>query len=113
MIEKVIITSLVCTAIHVIIKPGMILQLVGEFLELFAHPFIAKPLGLCLPCMASFYGLLMFIFWSGLPATDFIPFLLAVIGLNFIIDLIISFIQLIIEEQNENNNAGRSETSGY
>lgn len=102
MIEKVIITSLVCTAIHIILKPGMLLGWVGEILESFTNPVIANPLGLCLTCMASVYGLLMFVFWSGLPVNDLIPFILALAGLNYLVSIFISLIEILINpDENE------------
>ena len=111
MIEKIIIASLICTAIHVILKPGMIFHVIGEMMEIYLPELFSKPLGMCLTCMSSIYGTIIFFAWSGLGLIDFAPFILAVCGLNFIIDLFISLLQIIIEDTNEN--AGKSETSGY
>ena len=91
MIEKVFITSFICTLIYVALRPGMVFEIIGEVMEIFMHPLVSKPLGLCLTCMSSVYGTILFYFWSGLPWHDYLPFILAVGGINHIISKYINY----------------------
>lgn len=103
MIEKVVITSLICLAVHVILKPGMILSIIGEWIELFLHEYLAKPLGLCLTCMASIYGTAVFLFWANLPLTDYLPFVLSVTGLNYFFSSVLTLLETLNDTNDEQN----------
>ena len=107
MLEKVFVTSLICLAIHVMLKPGMLLGLIGEIMELFLKDYVNKPLGLCLTCMASIYGTIVFFTWSNLPITDYIPFILSVAGLNYFFSLIISILEIFDKAQEDQSDYDR------
>lgn len=72
--------SLICTGIHVCFMQGMIFGWLGEKME---H-WLFKPLAMCLPCMASF--------WTIVIEFDInIPHILIVCGMNTIIASLLQF----------------------
>lgn len=85
MVQNIIITSLIITALHFAFMQGNVLSPVRVFMAngfdiLFGKKWSAivqKPLWSCLPCMASVWGL----FLCGLD----VPVICAVCGLNVII----------------------------
>lgn len=88
MLTRIVILSLIITAIHVCTWDGMIFQRPAEWLggvlDSFRISFLRKPLFECLICMGGIYTIVLdpAIFgWSWMVLVD----MLAVIGLNTII----------------------------
>ena len=111
-------TSFVCFAVHVLFNfDQMPLKRAGDFLFDKLPIWISKPLFACLPCMASFYTLIMFVCASidpTDPATVFLIYMvrpefgfvisvLCVAAVNTIFALIIRLIEAIeaITDKNE------------
>jgi len=96
MIDHVLISCLVCLAVHVAFTwPDMILERVGLFLHQRLPIWLLKPLIACLPCMGFWYSAILWILAGG----DFNIFLLmtslATIGANAIIALLIRLIEAV------------------
>lgn len=88
MIERVIILSLIITAIHVSTWEGMIFnrpaEWLGEFFDKFGISILRKPLFECLICMGGVWTLVLDTLLFGLSWVVLID-MLAVIGLNTLI----------------------------
>ena len=92
MLTRIVILSLIITAVHVACWDGMILhrpaEWLGSVLEHFRFNFMRKPLFECLICMGGIYTLVLdpILFgWSWWVVVD----MLAVIGLNAIISTLL------------------------
>lgn len=92
MITRIVILSLIITAVHVCTWDGMIFarpaEWLGSVLDSFRISFLRKPLFECLICMGGIYTLVLdpLLFgWSWGVVVD----MLAVIGLNTIISAFI------------------------
>lgn len=93
MIAAIFITSLFIFGIHALFQEGMLLGFAGDKIRSIGDHTqekfnidIAKPLTECPPCMASFWGLLAFPF-TGLTVVNLLVFLIALAGLNYIINV--------------------------
>jgi hypothetical protein len=97
MIENIILTSLIIFGVHATTNDGMIFHgIYKKVMSFVIIKFIDKPiiwesvdkvLFRCPPCMASLYGTLSFLFIC-LPIEQYIPFIFAVSGLNYILNKI-------------------------
>ena len=85
MIEKIIILSLIITAVHVSMREGMIFGFMGVFLRRSLPAVMRSPLFECLTCMGGLYGFVLHAILWGV-SISMIPVIIAVIGLNSIID---------------------------
>lgn len=85
MIEKIIIISLIITAIHVSMWDGMIFEKFRIFLYKILPEKLHMPFFDCLICMGGIYSLLLYPILFGF-SLEIIPVMLCVIGLNAIID---------------------------
>lgn len=85
MIEKIIILSLIITAVHVSMREGMIFGFIGVFFRRSLPAVTRPPVFECLTCMGGVYGIILHaIIWG--VSISMIPVIIAVIGLNSIID---------------------------
>ena len=89
MIEKALAISLMITAIHVSMLPGMIFHKLRLFLEKHLPECLHKPLFSCLICMGGFYSLLLHSLMHGL-SIEMLPIMLITIGINTLISIHIS-----------------------
>ena len=92
MLTRIVILTLIITAVHASCWDGMILhrpaEWLGEWLDRFHASFLRKPLFECLICMGGIYTLVLdpLLFgWSWWVIVD----MLAVIGLNTITSAVI------------------------
>lgn len=92
MLERIIIISLIITAIHVSMWEGMIFQSLREWLDgvfdIFHVPVLATPLYDCLICMGGVWTLVLYPVLYGW-SWDVLVAVPAVIGLNTIVSVII------------------------
>jgi hypothetical protein len=84
MLQQVIFNSLIILGIHALFWPGMILVKFRKYLERMPR-FCKKPLFDCLICMSSVWGVTFFLCFNKL-SWHLIPHVLAVCGLNVILD---------------------------
>jgi hypothetical protein len=97
MIQQIAITSLFITGVHILFWEGGILGWLGIIWETFLPEWVCNPVFNCLKCMASVWGTLAwFGYWHGGFNFSFPVFILAVAGLNTIIDGVISFCERVI-----------------
>ena len=85
MIEKIIILSLIITAIYVSMREGMIFGFMGVFFRRSLPAVMRSPVFECLTCMGGVYGVILHAMLWGV-SWSMIPVVIAVIGLNSIID---------------------------
>ena len=85
MIEKIIILSLIITAVHVSMREGMIFGFMGVFFRRYLPAVMRPPVFECLTCMGGLYGVILHSILWGI-SLSMIPVIIAVIGLNSIID---------------------------
>lgn len=91
MLEKIVITSLCITLIHVSMMEGMVLFKLRQRMDPFFPYWIQKPLYECLPCMCSYWGTILYFWFTGeYNLQGFIVFVLAVGGVNTIISVFIN-----------------------
>ena len=88
MIERVIILSLIITAIHVTMCEGMLLNplrvMIGNVLDKIKLSVLKKPIYECLICMGGIYTIVLYpILWGF--SWSIIPTMVSVIGLNCLI----------------------------
>lgn len=88
MLPRIIILSLIITAIHVCTWNGMILhkpaEFIGGILDWLQLSILRKPLWECQMCMGGIWTLAIYPLLYGL-SWDVVPVMLGVIGLNTII----------------------------
>ncbi len=88
MLTRIVILSLIITAVHVTTWEGMIFHrpalLLGDLLDRLHLTVLRKPLFECLICMGGIYTLLLYPLLYGW-SWEILPTLLGVIGLNTII----------------------------
>lgn len=60
---------------------GMLLGWLGDFFDRWLHPYIAKPLYACLPCMASTWGTAVWFIMGGSVEISWPVFCLALCGI--------------------------------
>ena len=93
MITRIVILSLIITAIHVSTWEGMILhrpaEWLGDVLDRFHTSFLRKPLFECLICMGGVWTLVLDTLLFGLSWWVLVD-MLAVIGMNTLISAVIS-----------------------
>lgn len=92
MIERVIILSLMITAIHVTMCEGMLLNplrvMIGNVLDKIKLSVLKKPIYECLICMGGIYTIVLYpIIWGF--SWNVLPVMLCVIGLNSIVSRLI------------------------
>lgn len=92
MLEQIIITSLIITAIHVTTWDGMIFhsaaEWLGQFLDIMGVSVLRKPLFECLICMGGIWTFAIYPILYGI-SWNVVPVAVAVIGLNTIVSLVI------------------------
>lgn len=85
MLQILLITSFEIIGICMLFKEDMIFERPGEWLELHLPYYISKPLFMCIPCMASAWGtLLWFVQWNGTLSFGLLFFVLGVAGINYL-----------------------------
>lgn len=75
---------LVTVGIWTLFQPGMLLDPIAEWLHKRINPWFQKPLYDCVICFASLYGSAIW-FLTGGDVVWWLPFLLALCGLNRIV----------------------------
>lgn len=85
MIEKVIICSLIVTAIYSVMQPDMIFEKVAYWFEDHLPAALHKPVFDCLTCMGGIWGFV--VYWIAFHGSvgEWIAVNISVIGLNAII----------------------------
>ncbi len=58
---NILLISMFCVGWCRLIKPEMLLENIGHFLEYYLGKFWSKPFGLCIPCSASVVGTLAYL----------------------------------------------------
>lgn len=92
MLQHVIICSLICVLIHSATKEGMLLAKPAMWLSP-KLKWAAKPLFACLTCMCSVWGSAYWLIFD--PDMSWLPFILAVGGVNAIVDVYLGFIEFM------------------
>ena len=85
MIERAIELSLIITAIHVCMMPGMIFGFIGNFFDKNLPEILKKPIFSCLICMGGIYSLLLYPLLYTCFDLLTIKTMLMVIGINTLI----------------------------
>lgn len=92
MIELLVITSLLCVSINNLLTgDGMAFQWLGEMLDsIIEQQWIKKPLFQCLPCMASFWGTIVFVAYnannSDTTFIQYVTFIVCLSGVNRLVE---------------------------
>ncbi len=92
MLTRIVILSLIITAVHVTTWDGMIFHrpalLLGDFLDRLHLTILRKPLFECLICMGGIYTIILYPLLFGW-SWEILPTLLDVVGLNALISAFI------------------------
>jgi len=88
---SIIVNELLILGIWTLLRPGMLLGPIGDWLELRLPEMVTKPLFVCVPCMSSVWGLLFYFnSWLHvyLPWYGFIPHCIALCGLGAFVKML-------------------------
>jgi hypothetical protein len=105
MLSHIIIASLACILIHASTREGMLLDGVAWKLRRLLGP-VAKPLFECLTCMCSVWGTIYWWATFGYLDIKWLWLVLGVGGINFIVDMVIGYIQFITTLKNLDEHEG-------
>lgn len=94
-LDNILANSLIILCIHALFWPGMLLFPLRKYLDRLPV-VIKKPVFDCMICMASVWGLIFFLYANGLSLSShyfycLIPHILAVCGLNVILDSVVYY----------------------
>jgi hypothetical protein len=90
MLEILILNSLIIFAVYAMAGEGMIFGSLADRLRLILPIYICKPLFDCPPCMASFWGIVIYICLVNSNYLDLIIYLPTLCGANYIINTILN-----------------------
>ena len=88
--EYIFLNSLIIVAIHALFWPGMLFVGFRKYLDRLPG-FMRKPLFDCMICMSSVWGTFFFLCVNKVLSIGLIPHVLAVCGLNVILDSVIYY----------------------